>query len=111
MVRFSASLNTNIATICFNYLQQQFYLVTPSMKTLAKGKKEEVILKLLKNLISATQGVSFVDYLNMQNFHESFLDDEGIKDIADVIRTEKPLFGEGEDPSMIDCGEPNQSDT
>ena len=35
------------------------------------------------------------------------VDDEGIKDIADVIRTEKPLFGEGEDPSMIDCGEPN----
>jgi len=32
------------------------------------------------------------------------LDDEGIRDIADVIKTEKPLFGEGEDPSMLDCG-------
>ena len=45
------------AQICFNYLQQQFYLVTPSMKALAKGKNEEVILKLLKNLVGATQGV------------------------------------------------------
>lgn len=32
------------------------------------------------------------------------MDDEGIRDIADVIKTEKPLFGEGEDPSMLDCG-------
>ena len=47
------------AQICFNYLQQQFYLVTPSMKALAKGKNEEVVLKLLKNLVGATQGVSF----------------------------------------------------
>lgn len=47
-----------VAQICFNYLQQQFYLVTPSMKALAKGKNEEVVLKLLKNLVGATQGVS-----------------------------------------------------
>jgi hypothetical protein len=46
-----------VAQICFNYLQQQFYLVTPSMKQLAKGKNEEVILKLLKNLVGSTQGV------------------------------------------------------
>ena len=32
------------------------------------------------------------------------MDDEGIRDIADVIKTEKPLFGEGEDPSMLECG-------
>ena len=32
------------------------------------------------------------------------MDDEGIRDIADVIKTDKPLFGEGEDPSMLDCG-------
>ena len=25
------------ATICFNYFQQAFYLVTPTMKSLAKG--------------------------------------------------------------------------
>ena len=34
------------------------------------------------------------------------MDDEGIRDIADVIKTEKPIFGEGEDPSMLDCGTP-----
>ena len=33
------------------------------------------------------------------------MDDEGIKDVADVIKTEKPLFAEGEDPSMLDCGD------
>lgn len=32
------------------------------MKALAKGKNEEVILKLLKNLLGATQGVSFSFY-------------------------------------------------
>jgi len=64
------------------------------MKALAKGKNEEVVLKLLKNLVGATQG----------NYHETFLDDEGIHDIADVIKTEKPLFAEGEDPSMLECG-------
>ena len=43
-----------LASICFNYLQQQFYLVKPTMKSLAKGNNEEVVLKLLKNLIGAT---------------------------------------------------------
>lgn len=48
------------------------------MKALAKGNNEEVVLKLLKNLINSTQG----------NYHETFLDDDGIKDIADVLKTE-----------------------
>ena len=52
-----SNLNNFLASICFNYLQQQFYLVTPSMKALAKGNNEEVIIKLLKNLINTTQGV------------------------------------------------------
>lgn len=38
------------------------------------------------------------------------MDDEGIRDIADVIKTENPLFGEGEDPSMLDCGSSAQGD-
>ena len=79
------------------------------MKALAKGKNEEVILKLLKNLVGSTQGVSlsilFILKSLYQNYHETFLDDEGIKDVADVIKTEKPLFAEGEDPSMLDCGD------
>jgi hypothetical protein len=32
------------------------------------------------------------------------LDDEGIRDIADVIKTDQPLYAEGEDPSMINDG-------
>lgn len=44
------------ASICFNYLQQQFYLIIPTMKTLAKGTNQTAILKLLKILINSTQG-------------------------------------------------------
>ena len=91
-----------LATICFNYLQQQFYLVSPSMKALAKGNNEEVVLKLLKNLINTTQGVILLSFSNSnQNYHETFLDDEGIRDIADVMASEQPLFAEGEDPSIL----------
>lgn len=77
------------------------------MKQLAKGKNEEVILKLLKNLVGSTQGVSFniIMMVSLQNYHETFLDDEGIRDVADVIKTEKPLFAEGEDPSMLEVGD------
>ena len=39
------------ATICFNYLQQAFYLVTPTMKSLAKGNNKTAITKLLRVLI------------------------------------------------------------
>jgi hypothetical protein len=40
------------STICFNYLQQRFYLVEPTMKSLAKGVKSDAIFKLIKVLIS-----------------------------------------------------------
>lgn len=38
--------------ICFNYLQQRFYLVEPTMKSLAKGTSSDCIFKLLKVTIS-----------------------------------------------------------
>ena len=44
------------AVICFNYLQQEFYLVGPTMKALAGGKNQTAILKLLRVLISTCQG-------------------------------------------------------
>jgi hypothetical protein len=44
------------ATICFNYLQQQFYLVAPTMKALAQGKNKQVIETMVKHLINSTQG-------------------------------------------------------
>jgi hypothetical protein len=44
------------ATICFNYLQQQFYLVAPTMKALAKGTNKQVIETMIKHLINSTQG-------------------------------------------------------
>lgn len=38
--------------ICFNYLQQRFYLVEPTMKSLAKGLNADAIFKLIKVLIN-----------------------------------------------------------
>ena len=42
------------AVICFNYLQQEFYLVSPTMKTLSQGKSQKTILKLLRVMISTS---------------------------------------------------------
>ena len=68
------------AQICFNYLQQEFYLVKPTMRTLAQGKSEKAVLKLLRVLINTSQS----------NFGDLALDDECIRDIADVIEADAP---------------------
>ena len=88
------------AVICFNYLQQEFYLVTPTMKTLAAGKNQTAILKLLRVLISTCQG----------NYGDNNMDDEYIRDIADVI--ERDAVGDdgdrdvnmGKGPKPKGCG-------
>ena len=74
------------AQICFNYLQQEFYLVTPTMKTLAAGKNNTAILKLLRVLISTCQG----------NYGDQNMDDEYIRDIADVIERDVAAGGDGD---------------
>ena len=67
------------AMICFNYLQQQFYLVSPTMKTLAAGKNSTAIIKLLKVLLNTCQG----------NIGDAkFLEDESLREIADVMNYE-----------------------
>ena len=38
--------------ICFNYLQQRFYLVEPTMKSLPKGNISDTNFKLLKVLLN-----------------------------------------------------------
>ena len=78
------------ATICFNYLQQQFYMVAGTMKSLAQGKNEKVTSTMIKHLINSTQGTQF----------ETFLDDEGIRDIADVVETEQELYS-GEEKQQL----------
>ena len=67
--------------VCFNYLQQEFYLVSPTMKTLAAGKSQKTILKLLRILINTSQS----------NFGDLALDDGCIRDIADVITADTPV--------------------
>ena len=66
--------------ICFNYLQQEFYLVSPTMKTLAGGKSQKTVLKLLRILINTSQS----------NFGDLALNDDCIRDIADVITADAP---------------------
>ena len=63
------------ATICFNYLQQAFYLVKPTMKSLAQGKSSTAIVKLLRVLIQVSQGIHGCDEL----------DEEQIKDVVDTV--------------------------
>jgi len=68
------------AQVCFNYLQQEFYLVKSTMKTLAQGKSQTAILKLCRILIITCQS----------NFGDLNLDDACIRDIADVITADLP---------------------
>ena len=73
--------------ICFNFLQQRFYLVEPTMKSLAKGNNSDTIFKLLKVLINTQQA----------DFYEALAGDTSLlKDIADQLEVESPLFGEDE---------------
>lgn len=50
------------------------------MRTLAQGKSNKAVLKLLRILINTSQS----------NFGDLGLDDECIRDIADVITSETP---------------------
>ena len=81
------------AVICFNYLQQEFYLVTPTMRTLAGGRSTKAIIKLLKILLNTSQS----------NFGDLNLPDDCIKDIADIITAE---VGAGEDQRELE-GDPD----
>ena len=66
------------ASICFNYLQQKFYLVEPTMKSLAKGQKSDAIFKLIKVLISTQQ----------QDYQEAIGGDtNALGDISDNLQT------------------------
>ena len=56
------------------------------MKSLARGKDNELITRMVKHLIQSTQGSQF----------ETYLDEDGIKDIAEVIKTDVELFSKDE---------------
>ena len=64
------------AGICFNYFQQQFYLVQGSMTTLAKGKNNELTAQAIRELLIAMQGTH----------HTTFDDAVDVRDIADLLR-------------------------
>ena len=46
------------AAICFNYLQQEFYLTVGTMMALAKGNDESLTLKMISILLNSIQSVS-----------------------------------------------------
>ena len=52
------------------------------MRALAGGKNQQVIETMIKHLLHAQQGTQF----------ETYLDDEGIRDIAEVVETDKVLY-------------------
>ena len=84
-----------IETICFNYLQQRFYLVEPTMKSLASGTNCESIYKLLKVTIDTHQ----------QLFAEALMNSEGIEDIAEKVSTRKSLYAVPEEKKADDIQE------
>ena len=73
------------SAICFNYFQQAFYLVSPTMKSLAKGNNNTAITKLLRVLIQTSTG--------MKNGDED-LDDECVRDVVDVIERDSGVDGQ-----------------
>jgi len=77
--------------ICFNYLQQRFYLVKHTMESLAKGTNSDCIYKLLKVTINTQQ----------QIFQEAMKDTSAIEDIAEKLESKKSLFSEEEDDVKI----------
>ena len=85
------------AVICFNYLQQEFYLVSPTMRTLAGGRSAKAVVKLLRILINTSQG----------NFGDMNLPDDCIKDIADIITAD---VGAGDDAAELE-GNPDESES
>ena len=65
--------------ICFNFLQQRFYLVEPTMKSLAKGTKSDCIFKLIRVLINTQQ----------QDYQSAVAGDtRDLVDIADELETD-----------------------
>ena len=70
--------------ICFNYLQQRFYLIEGTMKSLARGTNSDAIFKLIKVLINMQQE----DYkVAVQG------DTHALNDVCSQISTNRELFG------------------
>ena len=81
------TINFPPAMICFNYLQQRFYLIEGTMKTLARGTNSDAIFKLIKVLINMQQE----DYrVALQG------DTREINDVCSQISTNRELFGQEE---------------
>ena len=63
------------AIICFNYLQQDFYLGAATMTTLAKAESADTLFHILRLLINSSQ----------VNFEDEIVDEAEQADISDVL--------------------------
>ena len=73
------------ATICFNYLQQDFYLGAATMTLLAKGKSADTLFHILRLLINSSQ----------VNFEDEIVDEAEQANISDVLVREADDAGMG----------------
>ena len=70
------------ASICFNFLQQRFILISSTMHALAAAKPGAAT-KVVSYLIDSVDGSQFSDWL----------DDESLKEIGDVMNWEESSSG------------------
>ena len=71
------------AVVCFNYLQQDFYLGAATMTTLAKGESADTLFHILRLLLNSSQ----------VNFEDAIVDEADQADISDVLVRESSLAG------------------
>ena len=73
------------AVICFNYLQQDFYLGAATMTTLAKAESADTLFHILRLLINSSQ----------INFEDEIVDEAEQADISDVLIRDASEAGMG----------------
>ena len=73
------------ALVCFNYLQQDFYLGASTMTTLAKGESADTLFHIIRLLLNSSQ----------VNYDDAIVDEAEQADISDVLIRESSEAGMG----------------
>ena len=71
------------AVVCFNYLQQDFYMGASTMTSLAKGESADTLFHILRLLLNSSQ----------YNFQDAIVDEADQADISDVLIRESSYAG------------------
>ncbi len=87
------------AMICFNYLQQAFYLGASTMRSLARGESANTLFHIIKLLISESQ-YSF-DEAVVKEADAAGISESMIVEAKDAGFSEQTVFSEGDrDPTI-----------